>query len=239
MNNHSDQHQENLTSKKHEKTFVFHRQERREMCWLMHRWHLVYLGCCNGRDTVRSPDTFNRPRYFSHISPLLEPEEKSSECRKISWYKFKYLAESVSVNLTRTQRSENVGNIPGREIHLCWDCDRGDNRIIEHSCQENISNWWDIILNYFKCLMFSFHPTSYPFQHKRHKSLFFPSYFSFRPSPSTGLRSQDPSVSSKQMTNENCTCQRYHSINHKQFLASFITLSSYQNPIYVLWSRLT
>ena len=42
-----------------------------------------------------------------------------------------------------------------------------------------------------------------------------------------GLSKQQPLVSSKQMTNENCTCQGYRAVNHKLFLACFIN-SSYQ-----------
>ena len=87
-------------------------QRRKEICWLMHGWHLVYLGCCNGRDIVLTHLT--ALGIFLTFPHFLRPElgEKLSVRKSWSEYKFKYLSswqpQSVSVNLTRTLRFGNV-----------------------------------------------------------------------------------------------------------------------------------
>ena len=92
---------------------------------------------------------------------------------------------------------------------LCDACfEKTDGHIIEHSFLL-LGKCLKLVRYYFKCLMFSFHPTSYIFQHKRLPSSLFFLHIS---ASALGLMVL---VSSKQMTNENCTCQCYHSINHK------------------------
>ena len=123
---------------------------RKEMCWLMHGWHLVYLRCCNGRDIV-----------LTHLTALgiflTFPHFLRLERRETYWM-LGNLATSINLNIHRLDslrvecqfnkntESWECWSHPGRGIHLCWDS-QDDNRIIEHSCQENVSNWWDIILN--------------------------------------------------------------------------------------------
>ena len=90
---------------------------------------------------------------------------------------------------------------------LCDACfEKTDGHIIEHSFLL-LGKCLKLVRYYFKRSMFSFHWTSYLFRDKRRKSHSFLSYY-YLPA----VLSHKP-MSSKHMTNENCTCQSYHSIN--------------------------